>query len=892
MKIYLDNNLGVTNVEQEELTQDTIGYNILKVYIPNAVLTPYDTFTCYYGAVLQNGRKVGWFAMEARTSSDADYEANYTLYKATLEQCVVSVEGKVYIGCQVLLGNSGNATLIKKNTAVVQFNVRKSVAINNDILVLDPDQTNTDVLESYKNLLENALLTYATKATTYTKTEVDGKLDLKADKSNTYTKTEVNEEATRIYTYIDQVDASLNTRASHLEDRTLDLENDVENLKSVQNVVEVVATKSALNSYDTTKLEANDKVQVIADETHDGASTIYNWDGTQWQYVGAYGTNSAPKATAITHSGNQLKDYSGNNIYPNLADGVYDNFLNSLYSTLERKRYNNYSFVSVYYAVSLTTPTMFTYDVALKCNSGFKFKVHYWKTNSTGQENYIMQSANWYTVVYIPKNTYFTFDFRKNDESTITLDEAYNIYLTPKIDYASVSFINTYIKNIMKPAYWDGTNHTFPQSATRVSATEILFANDDIPIYIHDKSKLAFNIYYVDKDGTAISSTNYMNTDYVVPKGSYFVISLRNYSNNTITNVSELISYISFGKSEYFEKLFGTEMFIPNNININNEEAKIKFENTHYLRGNSEKRFSLLHFSDIHGDAETLRRIIKYRDYVASLLDDTICTGDLVNGIFSNDFNYWLNISDAKTILLTVGNHDSFTANSYNDSDLASMSDVATKFYAPLISNWNVTNYTANTTYYYKDYASKNIRLIVLDSQRIGTDATTQLTWLQNALTDAITNNYAVIIAMHYFPSQNIKQYDCSFSMYQYRTYNLSSEYVGFDVVGAVDTFIANGGEFITYLVGHKHADGFGYVENHNNQTVSIITCANPNKIGTGCDQSRNSNDKSADAFNLVTVDTARKYIQLVRVGATNTMFNLDRVSLCFNYSNKTFIKS
>lgn len=211
MKIYLDNNLGVEKVEQEELTQDTYGYNILKVYIPNAVLTPYDTFTCYYGALLQNGRKVGWFAMEARTSSDADYEENYTLYKATLEQCVVSVEGKVYIGCQVLLGNSGNATLIKKNTAVVQFNVRKSVAINNDILVLDPDQTNTDVLESYKNLLENALLTYVTKAsiadnlTTNDSSKVlsakQGKVlkamldaldDSKADKSDTYTKTEVD----------------------------------------------------------------------------------------------------------------------------------------------------------------------------------------------------------------------------------------------------------------------------------------------------------------------------------------------------------------------------------------------------------------------------------------------------------------------------------------------------------------------------------------------------------------------------------------------------------------------------------------------------------------------------------------------------------------------------
>jgi hypothetical protein len=136
----------------------------------------------------------------------------------------------------------------------------------------------------------------ADKSDTYTKTEVDGKLDLKADKSDTYTKQELNEEATRIYTLIGQVDDSLNTRASQLEDRTLNLETDVENLKSVQNVVEVVATKSALNSYDTTNLDIDDKVQVIADETHDGASTIYNWNGSAWVYVGAFGGNSYTKA--------------------------------------------------------------------------------------------------------------------------------------------------------------------------------------------------------------------------------------------------------------------------------------------------------------------------------------------------------------------------------------------------------------------------------------------------------------------------------------------------------------------------------------------------------------------------------------------------------------------
>ena len=304
MKIYLDNNLGVSKVEQEELTQDTYGYNILKVYIPNGVLSPYDTFTCYYGALLQNGRKVGWFAMEARTSSDADYEANYTLYKATIEQCVLSVEGKVYIGCQVILGNSGNATLIKKNTAVVQFNVRKSVAINNDILIIDPDQTNTDVLESYKNLLENALTTYATKAEvnskldlkadksdTYTKAQTDNLLNSKADKSDTYTKQEVNELTDGLSGEIDTVRKSV----SSLNTRTSILENTVDDLRNAQQLADVVPTYADLQEYYVIPLDPEDKVQVLSDDTHDGDSTVYKWDGSNWIYLGSYSSNTYNK---------------------------------------------------------------------------------------------------------------------------------------------------------------------------------------------------------------------------------------------------------------------------------------------------------------------------------------------------------------------------------------------------------------------------------------------------------------------------------------------------------------------------------------------------------------------------------------------------------------------
>ena len=135
----------------------------------------------------------------------------------------------------------------------------------------------------------------------YTRKETDTKLDLKADKSDTYSKTEVDEKIDDISAYTkSEIDTMINAKADKttvegINTRVGSLETDIADLESVQNVVDVVATKSALNSYDTTKLDVNDKVQVIADETHDGASTIYNWDGTQWQYVGAFGGNSYTK---------------------------------------------------------------------------------------------------------------------------------------------------------------------------------------------------------------------------------------------------------------------------------------------------------------------------------------------------------------------------------------------------------------------------------------------------------------------------------------------------------------------------------------------------------------------------------------------------------------------
>lgn len=150
---------------------------------------------------------------------------------------------------------------------------------------------------------------YASKSDTYTKTETDTLLDAKADKTNTYTKLEVNTalngKADKSTTYTKtETDNLLSAKADKttvngIDNRVGALENEITDLQSVQNVVDVVATKSALNSYDTSKLEENDKIQVIADETHGGASTVYNWNGSAWEYVGAYGTNSYTKPETL-----------------------------------------------------------------------------------------------------------------------------------------------------------------------------------------------------------------------------------------------------------------------------------------------------------------------------------------------------------------------------------------------------------------------------------------------------------------------------------------------------------------------------------------------------------------------------------------------------------------
>lgn len=95
------------------------------------------------------------------------------------------------------------------------------------------------------------------------------------------------------------------TAAFQEADRSL--QSQIDALNAGQNLADMVESQSALDSLDTSNLESGDKVQVLKDEDHGDASTVYrlvktaSTDGTEtveWEYIGEYGQDSYTKSEA------------------------------------------------------------------------------------------------------------------------------------------------------------------------------------------------------------------------------------------------------------------------------------------------------------------------------------------------------------------------------------------------------------------------------------------------------------------------------------------------------------------------------------------------------------------------------------------------------------------
>lgn len=286
----------------------------------------------------------------------------------------------------------------------------------------------------------------------------------------------------------------------------------------------------------------------------------------------------------------------------------------------------------------------------------------------------------------------------------------------------------------------------------------------------------------------------------------------------------------------------------------------------------------LLHFSDIHGNAENLKRIVEFREYYQTFINDVLNTGDTV----LEDAAETLivdSVPGASSFLLAIGNHDSCA-----NGEWTGYGAVATynKYIAPYVSGWGVTqpaNAAANGyNYYYKDYSDANVRLIVLDC--MFWDAT-ELAWLESTLASARTAGLAVVCASHYAGGK-VTPFPIPWNTLQYTDV---SDTLPSDAPAAVQAFIQAGGEFVCWISGHGHYDMVGPLDDYPAQVNIAIDTANYGTPSEYSDIQRVRFTKSEDLFNAFSVDTFNKTVRLFRVGADRDAQLRHRGDLLIDYS-------
>ena len=398
-----------------------------------------------------------------------------------------------------------------------------------------------------------------------------------------------------------------------------------------------------------------------------------------------------------------------------------------------------------------------------------------------------------------------------------------------------------------------------------------------------------------------VVSVSKKNADYMV-----FDICERDDSDNlytlrnttiTCSNFKYQITRATGGSKERLDKLDEeVESLTSENIVVLNapKEMITKFRAIGLYEG--VKPLTLLHFSDIHYADKNFPRILEFKNYYASYIDDIINTGDTTADTSAQSLDWYHNTQGSENILIVVGNHDTATKSGSTYSWIAyGRVETYARYLKPFVdanASSIVINQDAETNgdnYYYKDYATNQIRLIVLDVMYYDT---AQDTWLQNALAGALTLGYSVVIAAHFVASV-ITSFECQYSSKHeapanYTYYGQYANTLGNAHI-AVNTFMQNGGKFICWMCGHVHYDIFGTCNSYPNQIVITVDTASNNQAQTK-ETPRVIGEKSQDAFNIVSFDINKKLIKIFRVGCDYDVELRHKGSITINYETKEVV--
>lgn len=347
-----------------------------------------------------------------------------------------------------------------------------------------------------------------------------------------------------------------------------------------------------------------------------------------------------------------------------------------------------------------------------------------------------------------------------------------------------------------------------------------------------------------------------------------------------------------------------------------NRSASV-YNNNHYA--------VLVHVTDVHGDAERLQDALDAAEAIGA--DAVINSGDTV-AYYSADALPAFVPPAGIPYLAAVGNHESWKYTEAQTSE---------KFIAPYVAaNGYVVDPSAeNPTYYYRDFPSKLLRIIVVNQYQYNGKVNghagvepcfydRQMTWLAGTLLST-PSNYGIVIVIHE-PEHNI----VAPSGYQKFQQCACTANVISPVADMVDAFIrktaisetyanAESGsspasfsvaadftqrddtvEFIAFLSGHNHQDHIGYYEGTPSTMLcldAVSTCSWVNKNanltdGTeypyyteNSDLARIPGTTNVNAFNVYVIDREKKAVKVIRIGNRVTTELVDRDRMIIPYA-------
>ena len=325
---------------------------------------------------------------------------------------------------------------------------------------------------------------------------------------------------------------------------------------------------------------------------------------------------------------------------------------------------------------------------------------------------------------------------------------------------------------------------------------------------------------------------------------------------------------------------------------------------------NPYKQFTMLVTTDVHKCEDRLNDAIEYLNAMGAI-DCGICVGDMASGYYNDTDGTWYSKIVAKSnkpFLTAIGNHD--MGNNSNVGQSATVAQAVGKWITPNVSKIGDTS--INKSYYFKDFSTYKVRVIVLNSydapDTLAGDGTflvsrsvecysqEQIDWFVNTLLNTPVD-YHVLICSHFSASQATRDSSINFNHY-YKDFptrdpqggviadimnaytngtSVSGTYNGLaDGVPSVtvNTNFSNHGKgvLIGYLSGHLHWDCVGHITKYSSQKAFAFSATADDKYQNETDDlPRASGTKAMDALTTITVSTGDRKLYITRVGADTT---------------------